>query len=114
MFGFEKLVVYQKSEDFYSQLSPIFSNSKVCKNLKDQLRRSSSSVVLNIAEGSGKHSPRDKSRFYHIARGSISESIATIRLLRIDGVVKEEQFEKLYDTGVQIGKMLTSLADRPC
>jgi four helix bundle protein len=111
MFGFEKLIVYQKSESFYVELSGIFKDPKVDNILKNQLKRSSSSVVLNIAEGSGKLKVNDKKNFYIIARGSISESIATLRLLRIDGVIPESQFNRLHSLGCEIGRMLTGLTN---
>jgi four helix bundle protein len=41
--------------------------------LKDQGLRAASSVVLNLAEGSGKDSPADRRRFYQIAMGSTRE-----------------------------------------
>lgn len=110
MFGFENLTVYKKSESFYSELLDIFKDPKVDRILKNQLKRSSSSVVLNIAEGSGKLRINDKRNFYMIARGSISESIATLRLLKIDKSISEDQFKKLHSLGGEIGKMLTSLA----
>jgi len=36
--------------------------------LHDQLERASLSAVLNVAEGAGRHSRRDKRRHYAIAR----------------------------------------------
>jgi four helix bundle protein len=41
--------------------------------LKDQGLRAASSIVLNLAEGSGKDSPADRRRFYQIAMGSTRE-----------------------------------------
>src|SRR5687768_10175139 len=41
--------------------------------LRDQLSRASVSIVLNIAEGAGRRSRRDKARFYSMARGSAAE-----------------------------------------
>lgn len=41
--------------------------------LKDQCLRAASSVVLNLAEGSGKDSPADRRRFFQIAMGSTRE-----------------------------------------
>jgi four helix bundle protein len=38
-------------------------------HLKDQLGRAATSVVLNIAEGAGEFSPRDKARFYRKGNG---------------------------------------------
>lgn len=113
MFGFENLKVYQKSESFYKKLLPIFNDQKVDKILKNQLKRSSSSVVLNIAEGSGKLKVNDKKNFYLIARGSISESIATLRLLKIDGTLTDNQLEELHSLGSEVGRMLTGLIKNP-
>ena len=49
--------------------------------LKDQLLRSSSSVALNVAEGSAKPTAPDQRRFYAIALGSLRESQAALDLL---------------------------------
>ena len=49
-------------------------------NLRDQLTRASSSVVLNIAEGFGSSSRGVKRRHYEIAQGSATECIAILEL----------------------------------
>ncbi len=49
-------------------------------NLRDQLRRASSSVVLNTAEGFGSASRGVKRRHYEIARGSAMECVAILDL----------------------------------
>ncbi len=54
---------------------------KLPSYLKDQLLRSSSSVALNIAEGSAKLSAADQRRYYSIALGSLRESQAGLDLL---------------------------------
>ncbi len=52
-------------------------------NLKDQLERAASSVVLNLAEGSAKPTQRDRAKFYATAFGSIREVQAVFRLIRL-------------------------------
>jgi four helix bundle protein len=47
-------------------------------HLCDQFTRASTSIVLNLAEGAGKHSKPDKRRYYLSARGSATESAALL------------------------------------
>lgn len=57
-------------------------------HLADQLTSASTSIVLNLAEGAGKHSKADKRRFYLTARGSATVSAALLDVflrLRLTG-----------------------------
>ena len=44
----------------------------------DQLRRAALSIPLNIAEGGGEFSPKEKARFYRIAKRSATEASAIL------------------------------------
>ncbi len=44
--------------------------------LTSDMRRAANSVTHNIAEGFGRFEPRDKTRFYKIARGSAYELLS--------------------------------------
>jgi four helix bundle protein len=50
-------------------------------HLKDQLDRAATSIVLHLAEGAGEFSPRDKARFYRVARRSAVESAAILDIV---------------------------------
>src|SRR5262245_2757168 len=52
--------------------------------LSDQLDRASISVPLNIAEGSGRSTPRERARAYTIARGSAVECLACLDLIELE------------------------------
>ena len=54
-------------------------------HLKEQLSRAASSIVLNLAEGSGRQSPKDQARFFHIAFGSLRECQAILDLAPSSG-----------------------------
>ncbi len=58
-------------------------SAKMPGYLKSQLLRASSSIALNLAEGSGKPTPKDQLRFYFIALGSLRESQAALDLAPI-------------------------------
>ncbi len=47
---------------------------------KDQLRRASFSIALNLAEGYGRTSMKDRTRFFTIALGSLRECQSIIEL----------------------------------
>jgi four helix bundle protein len=57
---------YQISLNFYQSCRLL----KLPRHLKDQLDRASSSVALNLAEGSAKPTRRDQMKFFFIAFGS--------------------------------------------
>lgn len=110
MFDFEKFPVYQLSQSFYSDLyKTIFSIIKIDSALKNQLRRASSSITLNIAEGAGKYSPKDKRNFYTIARGSINECMAILGLIKMENLVMEETYQNMRATLFEMNKMLSGL-----
>ncbi len=70
MFDFEKLDVYHKAKQLNKKVSLFLKSSKLDRTANDQLRRASFSIMLNIAEGSGRYSKAYKRNFYVIARGS--------------------------------------------
>lgn len=68
---------YQLAVQFYRLCKEL----KLPSHLRDQLLRASSSIVLNIAEGSAKPTLKDRAKFYFIALGSLRESQATLDLM---------------------------------
>ena len=67
---------YNLSVEFYR----LASYAKLPYHLKEQLLRASSSIALNLAEGSGKRTVKDKVRFYQISFGSLRECQAILTL----------------------------------
>ena len=109
MFDFEKFPVYLKSETQYAKMLKVINNSKIDINLKDQLKRASLSIVLNIAEGAGKYSKNDKKNFYVISKGSVNECVAILRILKIESNITEDLFQSIYVDLEEIAKMLSAL-----
>jgi len=78
-FDHEKLDVYQLAIDFVARANDVVENLPRGRGyLADQLQRAALSIVLNIAEGAGKFSSKDKAAFYLRARGSTTESAAVL------------------------------------
>ena len=78
VFDHEKLRVYQSSIEFVALADDLINCISRKAAVKDQLDRASTSIPLNIAEGNGKNSARDKTRFFEIARGSALECAACL------------------------------------
>jgi len=57
--------------------------------MKDQLNRASLSVCLNLAEGSGKTSIKDRKKFYEIALASHRETQCLIELIKNPHLAKK-------------------------
>ena len=80
-FDHEKLKVYQEAVAFVGWADGILQRCLDKVAVKDQLDRASTSIPLNIAEGNGKWSSRDRCRFLEIARGSPVECAACLDVL---------------------------------
>ena len=75
--------------------------------LADQLRRACASVTLNFSEGSGKSTPRDRRRYFHIARGSVYEVGAVLDVGLTLGVVSESAQKRGIAFCDHLGGMLS-------
>ena len=115
MFGHEGLDVYKISLQYIAWVYDIEKRLKgKHRHAKDQLLRASQSIPLNIAEGNGKSSPKDRSRFFEIARGSALECAAIQDILEIGKVLSVEENKNAKQLLLRIVSMLTKLAQRGC
>ena len=55
--------------------------------LEDQLKRVLSSAVLNLSEGNGRRSIKERNRFFDISMASIAETSAAIDLVAAYGYI---------------------------
>lgn len=80
-FDHEKLSVYQQSISFVAWATDLLESILKSLAAHDQLDRASTSVPLNIAEGNGKFTPKDRCKFFDTARGSALECAACLDVL---------------------------------
>jgi four helix bundle protein len=80
-FHHEKLTVYMRALEFAAWSQDLIESVTKKTSTRDQLERSGDSIALNIAEGNGKFSQKDRARFFQIAHGSALESAACLDLL---------------------------------
>jgi four helix bundle protein len=63
--------------------------------LTDQMRRAAVSITSNIAEGFGRYSFKEKTRFYYISKGSITELKNQLLIARDVDIITKKQFEEI-------------------
>lgn len=113
-FPHEKLGVYRAAVEFAELAQAIIARlPKGRSNLADQLDRASTSIVLNIAEGSGEFSPQEKRRFYRIALRSAAECAACLDLIALVGAPPDDQGSRARDLLRRTGAMLGALSRQP-
>ena len=82
MFDHEKFEAYQLAITYWESAIGLLKKIPAGNSaIRDQLKRASSSIALNIAEGCGRTKIEDRKRFYSIARGSAMECAAICDLL---------------------------------
>ena len=77
--------------------------------LTSQMRRCASSIGANIAEGSGRKSDGELTRFLHIARGSAAELEYHLLLAHDLSLLPDSKHHLLVKQTDEIQRMLTSL-----
>ena len=74
-----------------------------------QLRRAASSIAANIAEGFSRYHYNDKIRFYHNARGSLSETQNFLFLAKDLSFLKENEFKDIFSLSEDVNKLINGL-----
>ena len=113
-FDHEKLDVYQVAIQFVAWAGDLLEDVGLRTGLSavKQLDAASTSVPLNIAEGNGKRSTRDRCRFFDIAKASALECAACLDVLVARSAVPEERNGPGKALLVRIVEMLTKLISR--
>ena len=81
----QKFKTYQLAKQFYHKSK----NLKLREPMRNQFQRACLSVVLNLAEGSAKSTPKDRRKFYRIAFGSLRELQAILDIINHVELIKE-------------------------
>jgi four helix bundle protein len=112
MFHHEKLKVYQRALEFAAWSQILIDSITKKTSTRDQLERSGDSIALNIAEGNGKFSFKDRARFFQIAHGSALESAACLDLFVARGCCALEDIQQGKSKLEEVVKMLFAMLDQ--
>ncbi|MGZ0655228.1 four helix bundle protein [Coraliomargarita sp. W4R72] len=109
LFDHEKLNVYQRSLDFVEFADALLELLPKSLAVHSQLDRASTSIPLNIAEGNGKFTSKDRCRFFDIARGSALECAAALDVSFRKKRIESEQAEQGNAILVDVVSLLVGL-----
>jgi len=109
--NYKKLAVWEKSHQLTLEIykiTALFPNDEMY-GLISQLRRASSSIPANIAEGSGRGGSKEMAQFLRIAQGSAHEVEYHLLLARDLEFIKSETHLQLEEKIIEIQRMLAGL-----
>lgn len=107
----EKLRIYQETLEFVKlvyKLCRKFPKEELF-SLTDQLKRATSSILLNIAESQGRSTNKNKISFLMNSRGSIYEVMAILDIAESQTFISGQERESLREKLFSILKQLNSL-----
>jgi len=95
-FNFEKLEVWQlgmKMVGLVYRITKNFPSSEKFE-LTSQIKRAAVSVVLNIAEGSGRKTKKDFCHFLRISIGSVLETVTCLKIALQENFISEKEYDE--------------------
>jgi len=109
-FIFEDLKVYQRALDLAIELIRIAGEFPIkYSRLRDQLIGAAISIPLNLAEGSGRLTPKDKRNFYKNSRASLFEIIPILEISYKLNLIVEKDINNFRKEAVIISKIISAL-----
>lgn len=108
---YEKMIVWQEAYKLCLGIYRVTTDFPTYERygLTNQMRRASSSIAINLAEGNAKRTKADKIRYFDIAFGSLEELHCESRLSRDLEYLSKEKFERI-DRGIhRVSYLLTRL-----
>ena len=105
----ERLTVYHVALDLQCMANTLVPS--VNRVLRDQFERASLSIVLNLAEGCGRVSRRQRRYHFGVARGSATECAALCDVLRLRRLSPASECFRARSFAVRCTQMLTKLIE---
>lgn len=108
---FTDLVVWQKAHDLVLDIYKITKSFPEDEKfgIISQMRRCSTSITANLAEGFGRQGSKEKVQFYTISRGSSVELQDHLLISRDLNYASEGECDELAQKAVVVNKLINGL-----
>ena|SRR6218665_2988809 len=109
--SFDEILAWQKARELTKQIYLVSASPAFEKDfgLKDQIRRSSVSVMANIAEGYDRRGDKEFVRFLNIAKGSLAEVKSHLFVAVDINYITREKLDVLFLLVDEIGRLISGL-----
>lgn len=106
--SFTDLVVWQQGHKLVVMVYKITKNfpKEELYSLTDQMRRASSSITANIAEGFGRQGYKEKLQFYYLSKGSLNELKNFILIAKDIDYLNEHELSDLMGQANRVDQLL--------
>jgi len=112
---FEDILAWQKARTLNQIVYSATTQGDFSRDfdLRSQIRRASTSIMANIAEGFGRHSDRDFAHFLNIAYASACEVQSHLYVaLDLNYLTDKTRFDEIYSLADEICRMVFSLRQK--
>ena len=111
MASYKELIVWQKSMELVEEIYRLVGSlpKEELFSLSNQMKRAAISIPSNIAEGHGRNTAKDFSRFISIALGSKAELETQLEICVRLNYMSDEQIKNADELCNTVGKMLRNL-----
>jgi four helix bundle protein len=106
---FEDFIAWQKARALTATIYKITNEGTFSRDysLRDQIRRASSSIMANIAEGFERGGHSEFEHFLSIAKASCAELRSHLYIALDAGHLRELEFNKLLRNAEEVGQIIT-------
>jgi four helix bundle protein len=111
---FKDLIVWQEGHKLVLttyRITKDFPREEIF-GLTSQMRRSAASITANVAEGFGRRGVKEKSQFYYMAHGSLTELKDQLLIARDIGYLTDTAYSEINKLSDKVHALLRGLISK--
>jgi four helix bundle protein len=108
---FEEIEAWQRARELTREIYTVSNENPFSKDfgLRDQVRKTSVSIMSNIAEGFERDGTKEFIQFLSVAKGSSGELRSQLYVALDQGYLEEERFDRLLGIVLETSRMIGGL-----
>lgn len=109
---FEDINAWQKARELTNDIYQVTDKGEFSNDftLRNQIKKASTSIMLNIAEGIARKTDREFNQFLAFAHGSCAEVQSALYVALDQRYISQKQFDTLYSKTEEVSKMIMNFS----